>query len=39
MKSPTNWEFFKQDENKILWVHLYSNGEILEGSKNWLKWH
>ena len=22
MKSPTNWEFFKQDENKILWVHI-----------------
>jgi len=22
MKSPTNWEFFKQDEDKILWVHI-----------------
>ena len=22
MKSPTNWEFFKKDEDKILWVHI-----------------
>ena len=22
MNSSTNWEFFKQDQNKILWVHI-----------------
>ena len=22
MKTPTNWEFFKQDKDKILWVHI-----------------
>ena len=22
MNSPTNWEFFKQDQDKILWVHI-----------------
>ena len=22
MNTPTNWEFFKQDQDKILWVHI-----------------
>ena len=22
MNKSTNWEFFKQDQNKILWVHI-----------------
>ena len=22
MKTPTSWEFFKQDQDKILWVHI-----------------
>ena len=22
MNSPTNWGFFKQDQEKILWVHI-----------------
>ena len=22
MNSPTNWEFFKHDQDKILWVHI-----------------
>ena len=22
MKSPPNWEFFKQDDDKILWAHI-----------------
>ena len=22
MNSPTNWEIFKQDQNKILWGHI-----------------
>ena len=22
MNSSTNWEFYKQDQNKILWVHI-----------------
>ena len=24
MNSPTNWEFIKQDQNKIIWVHICS---------------
>tara|TARA_Y100000589_G_scaffold258356_1_gene247690 strand:+ start:3226 stop:3408 length:183 start_codon:yes stop_codon:yes gene_type:complete len=22
MKSPSNWQFYKQDKEKILWVHI-----------------
>ncbi len=29
MNSPTDWEFYKQDKEKILWVHIYS--ENLKG--------
>ena len=39
MNSPTNWEFFKQDQEEILWVHICA--EDFEGMaisiKNWWK--
>ena len=25
VNSSTNWQFFKQDQNKILWVHICTN--------------
>tara|TARA_Y100000766_G_C18676300_1_gene492488 strand:+ start:548 stop:751 length:204 start_codon:yes stop_codon:yes gene_type:complete len=24
MNSPTNWEYYKQDQEKILWVHIFN---------------
>ena len=39
MNSPTNWEFFKQDQDKILWVHICNkdlNG-IAISINNWWK--
>ena len=39
MNSPTNWEFFKQDLDKIIWVHICT--EDLDGIaisiNNWWK--
>ncbi len=39
MNSPTNWEFFKQDQDKIIWVHICT--EDLDGIaisiNNWWK--
>ena len=39
MNSPTNWEFFKQDQDKIIMVHICS--ENLDGIalsiNNWWK--
>ena len=39
MNSPTNWEFFKQDKDKIIWVHICT--EDLDGIaisiNNWWK--
>jgi hypothetical protein len=39
MNSPTNWEFFKQDQDKIIWVHICN--EDLDGIaisiNNWWK--
>ena len=29
MNSPTNWEFFKQDKDKIIWIHVFT--EDLDG--------
>ena len=25
MNTPTNWEFFKNEHDKILWVHICTN--------------
>ena len=39
MNAPTNWEFFKEDEDKILWVHICTedlNG-IAISINNWWK--
>ena len=39
MNSPTKWEFFKQDLDKILWVHICTedlNG-IAISINNWRK--
>ena len=39
MNSPTNWEYLKQDQDKILWVHICT--EDLDGIaisiNNWWK--
>ena len=39
MNSPTNWEFFKQAQDKIIWVHICT--EDLDGIaisiNNWWK--
>ena len=39
MNSPTNWEFFKQDQDKTIWVHICT--EDLDGISisinNWWK--
>ena len=38
MKSSTNWEFVKQDQNKILWVHICTrdlNGIAISLNKWW----
>ncbi len=29
MNSATNWEFFKQDQDKIIWIHIFT--EDLDG--------
>ena len=37
MNSPTNWQFFKQDKDKILWVNICT--EDLNGiAKSINKW-
>ena len=39
MNLPTNWEFLKQDQDKIIWIHICS--EDLDGIaisiNNWWK--
>ena len=37
MKSPTNWEFLKLDQEKILWVHICAEdfSGIAASIKNW----
>ena len=38
MKSPTNWEFYKQNKEKILWVHICTedlNGIAISLNKWW----
>ena len=39
MKSPTNWEFFKQVQDKVIWLHICT--EDLDGIaisiNNWWK--
>ena len=38
MKTHTKWEFFKQDQDKILWVHIYIkdlNGIAISLNKWW----
>ena len=39
MNSPTNWEFLKQDEEKILWVHICTEdlAGIATSINNWWK--
>ena len=38
MNSSTNWEFVKQDQNRILWVHICTrdlNGIAISLNKWW----
>ena len=38
MNSPTNWEFYKQEKEKILWVHICagdSTGTAISINKWW----
>ena len=37
MNSSTNWEFFKQDQNKILWVHICAK-DLTGISISLIKW-
>ena len=40
MNSPTNWEFFKQDQEKILWVHICTSdiaGKAIFANNWWKK--
>ena len=39
MNSPTNWEFFKQDLDKIIWVHICTEDldRIAISINNWWK--
>ena len=39
MNSPTNWEFFKQDQDRIIWVHICTEDldEIAISINNWWK--
>ena len=39
MNSPTNWEFLKQDQEKILWVHICTEDfdGIAISINNWWK--
>ena len=39
MNSPTNWEFFKQDQDKIVWVHICAKDldGIAISINNWWK--
>ena len=39
MNSPTNWQFYKQDKDKILWVHVYAEDlkEIAISINKWWK--
>ena len=38
MKSPTKWEFFKQDQDKILWVHICSTKDLTGIAISLNKW-
>ena len=37
MNSPTNWEFFKQTQDKIIWVHICTEdlAGIATSINNW----
>jgi len=39
MKSSTNWEFLKQDQEKIIWIHICSKNftEISISINKWWK--
>ena len=40
MNSPTDWEFYKQDKEKILWVHVCNDdlsGVAISINKWWKK--
>ena len=40
MNAPTNWEFFKNEHDKILWVHICTNdlnGIAISLNKWWKK--
>ena len=40
MNRPTNWEFYKQDKEKILWVHVCNDdlsGVAISINKWWKK--
>ena len=39
MNSPTNWQFYKQDKDKILWVHICAEDlkEIAISINKWWK--
>ena len=40
MNTPTNWEFFKNEHDKILWVHICTNdlnGIAISLNKWWKK--
>ena len=40
MNSPTNWQFYKQDKEKILWVHICAHdltGIAISINKWWKK--
>ena len=40
MNSPTNWQFYKQDKQKILWVHICAHdltGIAISINKWWKK--
>ncbi len=39
MNSPSNWEFLKQDQEKILWEHICSEdfAETAISINNWWK--
>ena len=39
MNKPKNWEIFKQDQEKILWVHICTEdfAEVAISINNWWK--